>query len=133
MINQSMDRHWMFLFWWSDSSRQWPTPKAVKQLDTTTKRRSVVLSEVERRQHYIDMITGGDTDLKPLAISCLSDDAESRPTIMNISETLDTLKEKYRKKTTRDGMGRILWLAEIDISLSPKVISEQLKVHLYSL
>ena len=111
------------------ASRQWPTPKAVK---TKTNKRYVVLSEVERRQHYIDMMTGGNADLKPLAISCLNDDAESRPTIISISETLNTLKEQCKKKTTHDGMGRILWLAEITLSPSKTaVISEQLKVHYY--
>ena len=86
---------------------------------------------MERHQHYIDMMSGGDTDLKPLAISCLNDDAELRPTITSISEILNTLKEQCKKKTTCDGMGRILWLAEITLSPSKTpVISEQLKVFL---
>lgn len=112
------------------TTRQWPAPKAVKQLDSTAPKRSyIVLSEVERRQQYIDLMTGGDTDLKPLAISCLNDDPELRPTIVDISETLNALKEQCKKKTTRDGMGRIMWLAEITLSPSKKaVISEQLKV-----
>ena len=110
------------------TSREWPIPKAVKQLDSKTNKR-YILSEVERRQQYIDKMTGSDADLKPLAISCLNDDAESRPSIISISETLGTLKEQCKKKTTRDGMGRILWLAEITLSPSKTaVISEQLKV-----
>ena len=108
---------------------KWPVPKAVKQLDSKTNRRCIVLSEVERRQHYIDLMTGGDADLKPLVVSCLDDDAELRPTMISVSETLNTLKEQCKKKITYDGMGRILWLAKI--SLSPTkigLISEQLKV-----
>ena len=111
------------------ASRKWPVPKAVKQLDSKTKMRSIVLSEVERRQHYLDMMTAGNADLKPLAASCLDDDAESRPTIISISETLNTLKDQYKEKTTHDGMGRIMWLAKITLSpTKTALISEQLKV-----
>ena len=110
------------------TSRQWPAPKAVKQLDSKTSER-YVLSEVERRKQYIDKMTGGNADLKPLVISCLNDYPESRPTTVDVSETLNTFKEQCKKKSTRDGMGRILWLAEITLSPSKEeVISKQLKV-----
>ena len=98
------------------TSRQWPTPKSWSQIDPKTKKR-ILLSEVERRQQYIDMMSGGDADLKPLVTSCLEDDPESRPSVIDISERLKTMKELYSKKTTRDGMNPVSWLASLSTQL----------------
>ena len=94
------------------TSRQWPTPKSWSQIDPKTKKR-FLLTEVERRQQYIDMMIGSDADLKPLVMSCLEDDPELRPSVTNISERLKMMKGVYSKKNTRDGMDPILWLGEI--------------------
>ena len=94
------------------TSRQWPTPKSWSQIDPKTKKR-ILLSEVERRQQYIDMITGSDADLKPLVISCLEDDPNLRPSVADISERIKAMKEVCSKKTTCDGMDPFSWLAEI--------------------
>ena len=94
------------------TSRQWPLPKAVKQIDPKTRKR-LMLSEVERRQEYIDMMIGSDADLKPLVMSCLEDDPGLRPPAADMSERIKMMKEEYSKKTTRDGMDPISWLAEI--------------------
>lgn len=94
------------------TSRQWPAPKAWSQIDPITGKR-ILLSEVERRQQYIDLITGCNVDLKPLVISCLQDDPLKRPSTLDVSERIRMLKEVYGNKNSRDGMDPILWLAEI--------------------
>ena len=94
------------------TSQQWPTPKSWSQIDPKTKKK-MFLSEVERRQQYIDMMTGGAADLKPLVVSCLEDDPELRPSVTDISERLKNMKEVCSKKSTRDGMDPISWLSEI--------------------
>ena len=88
------------------TSRQWPTPKSWSQIDPKTKKR-IFLSEVERRQQYIDMMSGSDADLKPLVMSCLEDDPELRPSITNVSERLKVIKGVYSKKNTCNGMSRL--------------------------
>ena len=61
-------------------TQQWPTPA-----DRVTME-SVALSEVERRQHYIDQISEGS--LKQLVITCLDDDQDRRPPISVVSERI---------------------------------------------
>ena len=94
------------------TSRQWPTPKSWSQIVPKTRKR-ILLSEAERRQQYIDMMTGGAADLKPLAVLCLEDDPQLRPSVTDISERLKKMKEVYSKKSTRDGMDSFSWLSEI--------------------
>jgi len=102
------------------TSRQWPTPKSWSQIDPETRKR-IMLSEVERRQQYIDMMSGSDTDLKPLVVLCLEDDPELRPSAEDMSEKIRIMKEEYNKKTTCDGMDPISWLAEIQPSTQLQV------------
>ena len=106
------------------TSRQWPTPKSWSQIDPKTKKR-ILLTEVERRQQYIDMMVGSDADLKPLVMSCLEDDPELRPSVTDISERLKMVKGVYSKKNTRDGMDPISWLSEI----KQASLSTQLQVY----
>ena len=98
------------------ASRQWPTPKSWSQIDPKTNKR-ILLSEVERRQHYIDMMSGGDADLKPLVISCLEDDPKLRPTVTDISDRLKRMKEVCSMKIDHDGMNPISWLASLSTQL----------------
>ena len=100
------------------TGQQWPIPKSWSQIDPKTKRKTF-LSEVERRQQYIDMMTGKAADLKPLVMSCLEDDPFLRPSVMDISERLKKMKEVCSKQNTRDGIDHISWLGEIkQVSLS---------------
>ena len=101
------------------ASRQWPAPSSWSQTDPTTGRR-ILLSEVQRRQQYIDQLTGCNADLKSLLISCLQDDPSMRPSALGVSERIKMMKEVYRNKKTRDGMDPILWLAEIKQQQIPK-------------
>ena len=106
------------------TSRHWPTPKSWSQIDPKTNRR-IFLSEVERRQQYIDMMSGGDGDLKPLVMSCLNDVSKFRPTVTNISEKLKKMKQVCSKKTDHDGMNSISWVASLSTQLQVCYCSSQ--------
>ena len=74
------------------STHEWPTPADIKKMDPTT-RKLVAFTEVERRQSYLDKMTGELEVLKPLVESCLDDDPSKRPAIENIIAThLNPLK-----------------------------------------
>ena len=94
------------------ASGKWPVPKATKQRDPISKR-YMALSEIERRQQYIDDMTGSSTVLQPLVKSCLDEDADGRPSAKEAAEEIEKLMETYQKKNDRDGIGPALWLAEI--------------------
>jgi len=89
------------------TSKQWPIPKSWSQIDPVTRKRKS-LSEVERRQQYIDMMTGDDAELKPLVLSCLEDDPELRPSAIDVSERLKRIIEECR---SYDMMDPLSWLA----------------------
>jgi len=69
------------------ATHQWPTPTAQFKRDSKTNER-VVRSEVERRQKYLDDMTGYAEWLKPLVESCLSDDPSKRPIMSAVSKQL---------------------------------------------
>ena len=98
------------------ATHQWPNPTSWSQIDPDT-RKPIHLTEVQRRQQYIDVMTGGNAELKPLIISCLADDPDSRPTAADVSEKVKELKELY---TTHDMMDSLSWLAEIRRTSQPK-------------
>lgn len=70
---------------------------------------SVHLSEVQRRQYYVDRMTAGAEELRPLVVSCLDDNPNRRPTIAEVSETVETCKVK-----TERSMGKPIawWVSE---------------------
>ena len=72
-------------------SEEWPTPSAVKQKDPNTKK-MVTLTEAERRQQYLDKMTGKAAELKKMVEQCLDDDPDERPTIQEVSTTIKPLK-----------------------------------------
>ena len=69
------------------ATHQWPTPTAQVGRDPKTNKR-VVHSEVERRQKFLDDMTGYAERLKPLVESCLSDDPSKRPVMPAVSKQL---------------------------------------------
>ena len=69
-------------------TQEWPTPSSSKRRDPVTNK-LVALSEVERRQRYIDQISEGS--LKQLVITCLDDDPEVRPPISLVSERITSI------------------------------------------
>ena len=104
------------------TSRQWPTPTA-----DTIDPNEEGLSEVGRRQQYLDLMTGDEVDIKPLAISCLSNNSEKRLSATEISEEIKKMKEACSKKITHDGKDPISWLTEIK-EASREATDLQLKV-----
>ena len=69
------------------ATHQWPKPIAQVNHDPVTKQ-LVARTEVERRQRYLDEMTGNAEWLKPLVKSCLSNDPSERPTMLAVSKQL---------------------------------------------
>ena len=72
-------------------SEEWPKPSVHKIRDPTTKQ-LVALSEVERRQQYLNKITGNAFVLKQMVEQCLDDDPDGRPSIQVVSSIIKPLK-----------------------------------------
>lgn len=70
---------------------EWPSPLNSKKRDPEMKK-YLLLSEVQRRQQYLDKITGRAVVLKELITKCLDDEPDERPTIQEVSEIIVTLK-----------------------------------------
>lgn len=93
------------------ATQQWPDPASWIQFDDFGKKK--FLSELERRQQYLDEMTGGTMDLKPLVTKCLDDNPGNRLPIAEVTVEIKTLKEACDKKHDCDGIDPIIWLAEI--------------------
>ena len=72
-------------------SEEWPTPSAFKQKDTNSKK-MVILTEAERRQQYLDKMTGRAAELRKMVEQCLDDDPDERPTIQEVSTIMEPLR-----------------------------------------
>ena len=72
-------------------SEKWPTPSGHKKRDPTTKK-MVSLSEVERRQQYLDTMIVEGTALKEMVMRCLDDDPDERPSIQEVSQMIKSVK-----------------------------------------
>ena len=93
------------------TTQLWPDPTDVIELNPDSGRREVV-SEVKRRQQYLDRMTGGAADLKPLVMSCLDDNPRNRPPITQVSMRISELKDVYSQKSSSyDGMSLMAWWA----------------------
>ena len=69
------------------ATQQWPTPTIQVEFDAATKK-LVAYTEVERRQKYLDDMTGCAEWWKPLVESCLSNDPFKRPIMTAVSKQL---------------------------------------------
>ena len=74
-------------------SEKWPTPCDKKMTDPASEK-LVTLSEVERRQKYMDKMTGKAALFKELVEQCLNDNPNERPTIQHISSFIKPVKVK---------------------------------------
>ena len=71
---------------------KWPTPSAQVKRDPLTNELKA-LSEVERRQQYLDEVTGQEAEvLKPLIKDCLNNDPTMRPSIFDLSSKIKPIK-----------------------------------------
>ena len=78
-------------------NQQWPRPTKELQFDSRTRKR-VALSEVERRQQYLDMMIGESRVIRPLVVMCLNDDPAERPTIAAVCKEIRMVKDAYKKR-----------------------------------
>ena len=90
----------------------WPEPTDRAQLNPDTDVWEII-SEVKRRQEYLDKVTGGAADLKPLVTSCLNDSPKNRPSVAQVSMIIKRIKDVCSQKSGRDGMSPIVWWAEM--------------------
>ena len=90
----------------------WPQPSSWVQFDPNTGRK-LYLSEVQRRQRYLDKMAGSTADLKPLVVSCLDDNPKSRPPVAQVSIAIKMVKDTCSQKSGHDGMSPIVWWAGV--------------------
>ena len=82
-------------------NQQWPSPcKSIKFYSKT--RKMIALSEVERRQQYLDKMIGEAEVLRPLVEECLDYDPAVRPTIATVCERIQLNKDVYMKESPQD-------------------------------
>ena len=72
-------------------SEEWPTPSGQKMRDPVTKKLRA-LTEAERRQLYLNKMTGKAAGLRKMVEQCLDDDPEERPTIQEVSTIMEPLR-----------------------------------------
>ena len=94
------------------TTQLWPQPTNCTQFNPDNDVWEVV-SEVKRRQQYLDKMTGSAADLKPLVISCLNNSPSNRPTLIEVSMTIKRVKDNCNQKSSHDGMNPIVWWAEV--------------------
>ena len=70
---------------------EWPKPTAPTKLDPVT-RQVRGFSEIQRRQEHLDKMTGEAEVLRPLVEACLHNDPVKRPSIVELSEKIKSLK-----------------------------------------
>ena len=70
---------------------EWPNPTALTEYDPVT-HQVRGFSEVERRQEYLDKMTGETEVLRPLVEACLDNDPLKRPSILDLSKNIKPLK-----------------------------------------
>ena len=94
------------------TTQLWPQPSDRQEFNSDTDAWEIV-SEVKRRRQYLDKMTGGAADLKPLVMSCLNDNPKSRPVVAQVSVTIKRAKDECNQKSSCDGMSPIVWWAEV--------------------
>ena len=91
-------------------TQTWPQPSSFIQIDPDTGCGMLAcLSEVQRRQRYLDQITEEAAGLKPLVISCLDNNPNNRPQLAQISMTINRVKDLCHQRGSRDGMSPTAW------------------------
>jgi len=78
-------------------NQEWPSPSDQVTFDPKT-REMVALSEVKRREHCLNKMTGEAVVLKPLVMVCLDNDPAVRPNIVDVCEKIQVDKDAYAKE-----------------------------------
>ena len=82
-------------------NQQWPRPTEQVLFNPNT-RKMMALSEVERRQQYLDKMIGEAKVLRPLVEECLDYDPAVRPTIATVCKRIKVSKDVYMKETQQE-------------------------------
>ena len=80
---------------------QWPTPMEKVNFDFRSGN-LVLLSEVDRRQRYLEKMRGGAELLKTLVKECLDNDPVIRPNIGDVSKNLEVIQKKVNVGNYQD-------------------------------
>jgi len=89
-------------------TQDWPKP-------TNIVKNNQVVSEVNRRQKFLDKMTSEEVqELKQLVISCLDNNADSRPDIVVVSTVLLGIKVKCVKSSPYASLNPITWQQRIE-------------------
>ena len=94
------------------TTQLWPRPTDRSEFNPDTEMWEIV-SEVKRRQCYLDKITGGAKNLKPLVMSCLDDNPNKRPLLPHVSMTMKRAKDECSQNCSYDGMSPIVWWGQV--------------------
>lgn len=70
---------------------EWPMPTTQVEFNTS-EYQTRGFSEVERRQQYLNKLTGEAEELRPMIEACLDNDPVKRPSIAELSEIIKPLK-----------------------------------------
>ena len=94
------------------TTQLWPQPTDLVEFDPNTGSRQLV-SEVKRRQHYLDKMTGNAAHLKQLVVQCLDDNPKNRPDVAEVHKTITRVKSVCSKLHGRDSMTGMEWWTEV--------------------
>ena len=78
-------------------TQKWPELSGFIEFDCNTGERKV-LTEIQRRQQYLDEMIGAFKDLKSLALSCLDDNPKNRPLVAKVLMEVKKVKDMYNEK-----------------------------------
>ena len=105
------------------TTQLWPQPTDRVEFDPDTDSWQLV-SEVNRRQHYLDKMTGNAAHLKQLAVHCLDDNPKKRPDVAEVHKEITRVKGVCSKLHGRDSMTGMEWWTEVhQVSLSVCLIN----------
>ena len=76
------------------TTHQWPQ---LRSIDADTDK-SIVVSELQQCQQHLDKMAEGYTQLKPLVVSCLDDNPEKRPSVVQALTKVKEVKISYNEK-----------------------------------
>ena len=78
-------------------TQRWPELPPLIDFDPDTGKR-IFLTELERRQEYLNEMFGVYADLRSLVISCLDDNPKKRPTVGEAILEIKQVKDAYNEK-----------------------------------
>ena len=97
-------------------NQQWPSPAKNVIFDPKT-RKMMALSEVERRQQYLDKMIGEAEVLRPLVEECLDYDPAVRPTTATVCERIQVSKDVYMKEFPQDVITLHQQVQELNVNI----------------